>query len=258
MEERMIRLIVLVMTLLAPSLVWAQDVTSDDRYKGYPKELIQWPTAPPTAEQIKECQAQEFYEPADYHLEKYAGRLKVASVRIQETSECTWMLTAHSDPAKRWRWVMRPAGTKVAQDKYGRDLFDLGSPTGKPCYNPRPLVVKILPVVPMVPEIIVPPALKLREQIETGVYVPKDKEPEVVAPVVIVPPAPESHGWFCSGKKGIFCAAAVACITGSAINRSPFCGIKVGGSKPTPPNTPSGRPPTQPTPPPNTTPVKPG
>lgn len=117
-------------------------ITPDDRYKGYPRELIEWPTAPPNKDS---CKAQEFYEPDDTHLEKYMSRVKVApKPRVQQHDECVWMLTRN-----KWRYVMRPAGTKVAVDLNGRDLFDLGSGKGKVCVNPRPFSVAYVAAEPV-------------------------------------------------------------------------------------------------------------
>ena len=249
----MMRVITFVMMLLVPSMVWAQWVPPDDRYKGYPRELIEWPKNPPTTEQLKACEDQEYYEPADFHLAEGANRVKVAGTpRVLKVPECRWMLTAHSDPAKRWRLVMRPVGTKICVDEQGRDLFDCGSETGKPCYNPTPLGWPILPPMTVVPA----PVLRvpIREQIRTGIYVPKYEEPEddvVVVPAVLVP---QNKGGICSGRKGLLCALVpvAVCFVGYKVNDG-VCGIRFSSED----GPPSNRPSTIPPPPPNITPVKP-
>ena len=250
----MTRLIVALFFLLTPLLAWAQWVPPDDRYKGYPRELVQWMPTPPTAEQLQACVDAEGYEPTDLHLVKYADRVKVASVYELQTDQCRWELTAHSDPAKRYRLVMRRKGTLIARDEQGRDLFDYGSPNGPVCKNPTPYgwPVNLPPTVAVVPVVPMP----IREQLRAGIYIPKYEEPEddvVVVPAVLVP---QNKGGICSGKKGVLCAVLIggaACIIGQVANHG-VCGIRF-SSEDAPP---SNRPPTpRPPPPPNTTPAKP-
>src|SRR3989344_1499190 len=118
------RLIVALLFLLTPSLAWAQWVPPDDRYKGYPRELVRWMKAPPTDEQIQACKDAEFYVPSDDSVAKYADRVKIAGFRVLKRPQCRFELTAHRDPEKRHRLVQRPAGTRIAIDEHGRDLFD--------------------------------------------------------------------------------------------------------------------------------------
>jgi hypothetical protein len=106
--------------------------SKDNRYDGYPKSLIDWPANEPTKEQLDRCASYKSYEPRDTHLSKYYDRLKVANTRTQETDECTYMRTDQGSA-----WVRRVKGTRVAVDELGRDLADLGSPTGLVCHNPR-------------------------------------------------------------------------------------------------------------------------
>ena len=128
----------IVITAASANAAWAgtPDVSKpDDRYKGYPKSLYSFP---PTLPDMAKCIAGEYYEPADFHLVKYAKRVEVAGYRIQPTDECTWMRTSAGD-----RYVRRPKGTIVAQDAMGRDLFDVGSQLKGGCWNPRPFSVPI-------------------------------------------------------------------------------------------------------------------
>lgn len=157
-----------VLLALLPGRSLAQSFsTPDDRYTGYLRTLVAWPTALPD---LKTCVAQEYYEPLDTHLMRYVNRVKVAGTRTQEHDECTWMLTRN-----KWRWVLRPKGTKVAIDAAGRDLFDYGSPKGKECGNPRPVSVAVKPE---------PVVVK-----EEPIVVPPEPTP-VPAPVIQPPPAP--------------------------------------------------------------------
>lgn len=240
----MFRAIVFVAMLLAPTFVWAQgeSFVMDDRYAGYPKELQPPKELPPL--NLAECKAGEFYDPDDTHLLKYMSRVKMAKdPRILQDPECRIMLTV-----KGWRWVMRPVGTAIAVDEQGRDLFDLE------CGNPTPFGVPILPpptvaaVVPVLP-------LDFREKLVTGVYIPKYEEEEdddvVVAAVV---PAPSGN--ICSGKKGFLCAGIAACIVGSAVNRTLFCGLSFGDDDEPTPDRPATPEPVRP-PPPSITPPKP-
>lgn len=126
--------------------------TKDDRYKGYPTALVAWPKKAITSEELATCAAQKPYEPRDTSLTKYANRLtKHGPVRVQATDECTFMRVAGGD-----RWVLRVKGTKVQQDEMGRDLVDIGSPTGPVCYNPRAFSIPVN--VPPPPPPAPPPA----------------------------------------------------------------------------------------------------
>src|SRR6185295_16692710 len=73
---------IFVALLAVASAVSAQDLRPDNRYKGYPASLIQWPKGGPD---LDACQAQEYYEPADVHLTKYVDRVKVDRYYTQET-----------------------------------------------------------------------------------------------------------------------------------------------------------------------------
>ena len=188
---------VIVGLLFISSSVSAQELRPDDRYKGYPQVLIEWPKGLPD---LNVCQAQEYYEPADFHLVKYINRVKVVGVRIQDYDECRWSLTRN-----KWRWVMRPAGTRHLVDARGRDLFDDGSPNGQPCDNPSPFGFAILPQMaeqfvppppppqvrqeaPAPPRLIIPPPMALEPTEST-----RDNETIVVSR--------EKKGSFCSSKK---------------------------------------------------------
>lgn len=239
------RRLLVALFLLIPSLGWAQYVAPDDRYKGYPSELVQWMSAPPTAEQLAACLAGEYYEPADDSIAKYASRVKIADYRVTQVAECRWTLTAHSDPVLRWRLALRPPGTKIALDAQGRDLFDFGTANGVVCKNPSPYG---WPVSSSPPAVIVPP-VPLRVQIEEGKYTPKYEEPEVT-PVVI--PVIEKKKSRCRG----LCAALIVggiCAIGQVANGG-VCGIKFGGEDIPPVVI---QPPPIAPPPPNLTPVKP-
>jgi hypothetical protein len=181
MEDKMKRILIAVLLSLitVPAFAQTQNFTPDDRYKGYPSTLISWPTARPN---VTACVAGEYYEPVDTHLTKYADRVKVARVRVQQYDECTFMLTS-----KSWRWVLRPAGTKVAVDAQGRDLFDYGSPKGRKCANPRPFAVAIAPKVTEVEDT---PVVKSRafEIPEKTIDIP---QPKVVVPIVEEKPVEE-------------------------------------------------------------------
>lgn len=136
MRSIKIGLLSVAIVLFMISSVGAQEVRPDDRYRGYyPTVLVRWPTALPD---LAKCMDFEYYEPDDLHLVKYASLVKIAGERTQESAECVWMLTRND-----WRWVLRPAGTKVAVDDRGRDLFDFGSPNGKVCANPRSVGIPI-------------------------------------------------------------------------------------------------------------------
>jgi hypothetical protein len=163
--------------------VSAQEMKPDNRYKGYPKSLIEWPKAPPD---IKACQALEFYEPADLHLRKYAGRVKVADVRIQKFDECRWMLTRN-----KWRWVLRPKGTKILVDDTGRDLFDGGSPAGKVCNNPSPFGVPIMPEKPEPPTPVKPEPIRVKP---TPIPQPTARPVVTLQPTPTPPPPPLRWG----------------------------------------------------------------
>lgn len=99
-------------------------IVPDDRYDGYTGAKIEWPTTPQV------CGSQEYYEPRFTNLAR--KQVNVAGTRVQDKDECPWMLTSTG-----WNWVLRRAGTKVAVDAKGRDLFDLGRADGKVCGNPR-------------------------------------------------------------------------------------------------------------------------
>jgi len=145
--------IIMVATGTVASAQQAVNIAPDDRFAGYPRSLIEWPPAQPN---LKTCQDQEFYEPLDTHLMKYVSRVRVVGERVQEQDECTWMLTRN-----KWRWVLRPEGTKVATDAQGQDLFDFGSPAGKKCANPRPISIPITPPAPVPPS--APPPVEAPE-----------------------------------------------------------------------------------------------
>jgi len=172
--------------LLLPQVVAAQTFVPDDRYNGYPKSLVNMVVTPLV---LTTCVAQEYYEPLDLHLVQYETRVQVARVRVQEFDECTWMLTRNS-----WRWVLRPAGTKVAVDGQGRDLFDFGSPTGNKCANPRPFSAIIRPLDTVIATEVAPPPvyeplikLDIVKAVESIKIDPPCDEEEVVvaaAPVV--------------------------------------------------------------------------
>lgn len=197
------------------SVASSQDLRPDDRYEGYPKSLIQWTSEPPD---LVECQKGEYYEPSDFHLAKYENRVKVAGVRVQEFDECRWMLTSN-----RWRWVLRPKGTRHLIDALGRDLFDGGSPTGKPCINPSPFGFAIKPKEEPKPR---PPISPLRVQPLPQPSMPQARleTPSPQIPVVIYdyvyyislidPPPDESvNGGSLCGKK---CRWTLAAIGGAA------------------------------------------
>lgn len=135
-------LVVAIAIALSTLSASAQDIQPDNRFDGYPKTLIGWPSQLPD---LEKCAAQEYYEPRDFHLAKYAERFGKSKglysetmgwkyVRVQASDECVWTRTRNGD-----QFVVRPKGTLVAQDGQGRDLFDLGTdPSGnKGCKNPR-------------------------------------------------------------------------------------------------------------------------
>lgn len=167
-------------------------VAPDDRYAGYPASLVKWPASWPD---LNQCKNQEYYEPLDTHLTRYASRAKIAGYRVQESDECVWMLTRNS-----WRWVLRPAGTKVAVDAQGRDLLDGGSPTGNTCMNPRPISIPI-PSRPVAEAAAPAPPIRFSPppapRPEPRVYTPPPPQSEPEPRVVYVPverqppPAPE-------------------------------------------------------------------
>lgn len=257
----MFRAMVLMMMVLVPSAAWAQWVPPDDRYKGYPRELVEWLKEMPSAADLQTCKDGEYYSAADTSIAKYADRVKIAGYRTLEHDECRFELTAHSDPKKRWRLVLRPKGTQIAIDPKGRDLFDFGAPGEKVCKNPTPYGWPILPPPTeevVAPPIVVPPATPITTAIKTGNYTPAYVAPPRMPRAVVVDNK-KKGGWFCSGKKGILCGLAAACVTGSIVQRTPFCGISTGDDDEPPPyQPPGGRPPSNPAPPPNTTPPKPG
>lgn len=195
------------------SFVSAQELRPDDRYNGYPQVLIEWPSGLPD---LVACQAQEFYEPADFHLRKYVSRVKVFSTpRIQEFDECRWMLTRN-----KWRWVLRPAGTAHLVDAYGRDLFDDGSPGREGCENPSPFGFVAQAVEQFAP----PPSPVARPPAIPAPRVSFYGGPTVFAPTLprmVMPPSVESEpvvvtrdnkkGGFCSSKK---CRRTLAAIGG--------------------------------------------
>jgi len=172
MKDSLVVVLVSFVVVALASVASAQDLWPDDRYKGYPKSLIQWPVGP---QDMTMCQALELYEPDDTHLTKYASRVKIAGFRVQETKECTWMDTRYG-----WRWAMRPIGTKVAQDAQGRDLFDYGSPAGKVCMNPRPFSVAIVPIV----------AVAKRPVVSKPALIPPMPSPPMLPPPPPPPPSP--------------------------------------------------------------------
>lgn len=146
------------------------NIGPDDRYMGYHGPAIVWPTSLPD---MGACKSAEYYEPSDTHLERYA--VNVAGTRIQQEDECRWEDTIYS-----WRWILRPAGTVIAVDAQGRDLFDYGSPNGKVCKNPTPIGVPIKPPTKPTP----PPA--------PPAYVPPTP-PHYEPPVTVnIPPGPPS------------------------------------------------------------------
>ncbi len=162
------------------SLASAQNVNiaPDDRYKGYPTSLVKWADALPN---LSACVAGEGYEPTDTHLMQYTSRVKIAGTRVSATNECRWENTS-----KGWRWVLRPKGTKYALDALGRELFDMGSPNGKPCGNATPYGIPVN-VPPAEAQVIVPPP-------PAPIAEPPAPAPVVVPPppaaVVVPPPAP--------------------------------------------------------------------
>lgn len=182
------RVLFLLIALLLPSAVAAQPFVPDNRYDGYPSSLVQMTVTPLS---LATCIAQEYYEPLDLHLVKYETRVKIASVRIQKYDECTWMLTRN-----KWRWVLRPAGTKVAQDAEGRDLFDFGSPTGNKCANPRPWSIA---VVPPAEPIFAAPAPKLEvsalKPFQWRRYVLPPPPPPPIVPEVPAPVVQKKRNW---------------------------------------------------------------
>lgn len=193
----------------------AQEFVPDDRYAGYPKSLVVWPTLPPNMDptDLMSCPAQEYYEPSDTHLTVYATRVKVAGVRTQEFDECRWMLTRN-----KWRWVMRPAGTKHLVDARGRDLFDGGSPTGKECDNPSPFGFAIRPraqvaieqPAPLPPQVTPPVFLRLPPP--APAMVPPSQPAPLFQPFVPAPEPVRSSG-FC-GKK---CKWTLVAVGGGAV-----------------------------------------
>ncbi|OGF03748.1 MAG: hypothetical protein A3H14_03200 [Candidatus Doudnabacteria bacterium RIFCSPLOWO2_12_FULL_49_8] len=98
---------------------------------------------------------------------QYTTRVKIAGYLILETDECRWGRTSGGD-----RWVLRPKGTKIALDALGRELFDMGSPHGKPCGNPSPYGISV-----NVPVLATPAA-------------PAQRPPAPAPPTVAVAPAP--------------------------------------------------------------------
>src|SRR3989344_7261755 len=113
---------------------------ADDRYTGYQKSLIKWPTLMPDLEW---CMAQEPYVSIDTHLKKYASRVEVAEIVPQDFDMCRWMRTSSGD-----RWVKIARGSLIARDAQGRDLFYTGLP-GKPetdCKNPSPIGIPLIPI----------------------------------------------------------------------------------------------------------------
>jgi hypothetical protein len=154
----------------------------DDRFKGYPKSLVPKFATPPTPAELTACAANKYYEPIDTHLIKYVERIK-HTIRVQKTDECTGMRTAAGD-----KLVLRPKGTKVAVDELGRDLFDMGSPTGKVCGNGRLFSIPVnVPVTTTPPAVIEvpPPAVRAPRQAPVTPEVP-----EVPRRVVPRQPAP--------------------------------------------------------------------
>lgn len=121
MKKKM--LLMLLLVICAPWFAQGQ-VTPDDRYSGYTGPAIVWPTTPSA------CGGKEYYEPKFTSL--YDKMVNVAGSRVQVHDECPWMYTISG-----WAWALRRAGTKVAIDAKGRDLFDLGRADGKVCGNPR-------------------------------------------------------------------------------------------------------------------------
>ena len=194
-------LVALLFVVFGSSVVTAQEeMRPDDRYRGYPTHLIEWPSYLPD---LQVCRLMEYYEPSFTNLAQYANLVQIAGERIQETDECRWMLTSNW-----YRWVLRPRGTRVFVDAQGRDLFDGGSPAGKVCYNPGPFSFIIRP------ERVVTPLF--RERIE------REQEPEririVEEPLPPLPPEPMRHEpvvtkkGFCSSKK---CKLALVAIGGA-------------------------------------------
>lgn len=222
--------LVVVGLLLVSSLVSAQELRPDDRFTGYPRELIEWPKggAPPD---LVACQAQEYYEPADFHLKKYVSRVKVAGVRVQDYDECRWGLTRN-----KWRWVMRPAGTRHLVDARGRDLFDDGSPGREGCENPSPFGFVILPqtsaqfvpppepIPPPVP--LPPPPPMVRQEAPPRMVMPPPMELEPIeSPQTIV--VSREKG-FCSSKK---------CRIGAIVGGAAIAGYAAWYYWPCPPGT---------------------
>ncbi len=119
----------------------AVNLSSDNRYNAYKGIKIEWPSSEPD---LTTCKAGEYYEPQATNLARFAT--PEDRVRLQEHDECTWMITTSG-----WRWVLRRAGTKVAVDKEGRDLYDFGREDGKVCKNPRPFSVPYLPPIAEAP-----------------------------------------------------------------------------------------------------------
>lgn len=143
-----IMLMLFALIAFAIATVSAQSAVSlspDNRYDDYKGIKIEWPSSEPD---LTACKAGEYYEPSATNLARFAT--PEDAVRLQEHDECTWMITTTG-----WRWVLRRAGTKVAVDKEGRDLYDLGRNDGKVCKNPRPFSV---PYLPPVAEVVPPPA----------------------------------------------------------------------------------------------------
>lgn len=128
--------------------------SADNRYEGYKGPAIVWPSTVPDP---FVCKALEYYEPSATNLEQFA--LQHETVRVQEHDECTWMITTSG-----WRWVLRRAGTKVAVDKEGRDLYDFGREDGKVCKNPRPFSIVVY-IPPFTPARVVTPVPPPKEEV---------------------------------------------------------------------------------------------
>lgn len=168
-----------------------------DRYDAYKGIKIEWPTALPD---LAVCKAGEYYEPQATNLAKFAT--PEDAVRIQKHDECTWMITTTG-----WRWVLRRAGTKVAVDVHGRDLYDLGRADGLVCKNPRPFSIPILPPILVPTPVFETPALP--PPVEITYTLPPREEIVLVPlpPALAVPPTDEfmvelvwdkeSKRWFC-------------------------------------------------------------
>ncbi|OGE80073.1 MAG: hypothetical protein A2660_00280 [Candidatus Doudnabacteria bacterium RIFCSPHIGHO2_01_FULL_45_18] len=195
-----------VLVVLFPILGIAQELpVPDNRYQGYPIS-ISWPTELPD---LLACQNQEYYEPLDLHLTQYESRAQVARIRVQEHDECPWMLTRYG-----WRYILRPAGTKVAVDAMGRDLFDEGSPTGMKCANPRPFSITIPPPSPP-PSAVMPPIVFTLPPSPSPpaprrlVIPPIERLIQKSAPSKPTPKREEHRGW-CEGKtRNRVCAVVI-------------------------------------------------